>query len=339
MTGKNTYSRINSGCSDYLDKRVRQAVPYLGFGLGAQSFSHHTLAYNLGAVTKTMHQYLKSVELGRLPIQDLYHLPRELAMGKMVSVSFYYGGIDLQAFEHCFDAKLEEMYPEAVRFVLEHGLMWYTGFDGQSPGSSRLQLTTTGKRHFGGCVALFYSPAVQEYLMDMGGGECDAGDFTDALQMFPVSRLPGGQVETDAMESPKTVPLVFEGAGESLLVDAPLGSSLYDVARQHGIALEAACRGECACSTCHVKLPDLQGRDVPEAGEQEQDMLDLATGADASSRLACQVRVDESLRGARIAVPDSLLTRSKGLLSRRSSKDPSMLLFSDQGDGSARATA
>merc|ERR1712070_1262968 len=122
MIGKNTYSKINSGCSDYLDKRVREAVPYLGFGLGAQSFSHHTLAYNLGAVTKTMSQYLRSVELSRLPIQDLYHLPKELAMGKMVSVSFYYGGIDLQAFEQCFEVELEEMFPDAVNFVLEHGL-------------------------------------------------------------------------------------------------------------------------------------------------------------------------------------------------------------------------
>merc|ERR1719281_2361374 len=130
MIGKNTYSKINSGCSDYLDKRVRKAVPYLGFGLGAQSFSHHTLAYNLGAVTKTMHQYLKSVDLGRLPIQDLYHLPQELAMGKMVSVSFYYGGIDLQAFEHCFKTSVQEKFPDAVRFVLDHGLMTYTDNSG-----------------------------------------------------------------------------------------------------------------------------------------------------------------------------------------------------------------
>merc|ERR1711871_1066847 len=132
MIGKNTYSKINSGCSDYLDKRVRRAVPYLGFGLGAQSFSHHTLAYNLGAVTKTMHQYLKSVELGRLPIQDLYHLPPELAMGKMASVSFYYGGIDLEAFRQCFNTDLEEMFADAVNFVLEHGLMRYTNHDGES---------------------------------------------------------------------------------------------------------------------------------------------------------------------------------------------------------------
>ena len=342
MIGKNTYTKINSGCSDYLDKRLRTATPYLGFGLGAQSFSHYTLAYNLGAVTKTINQYLKSVVLGRLPIQDFYHLPRELATGKMVSVSSYYGGIDLDAFKQCFEVELEEMFPDAVHFVLEHGLMRYRSHDGESAGRSRLQLTTLGKRHFGGCVALFYSPAVQEYLMHMGGGEHSAGDPLEALKTlsFPVAASAAVQDTPLTLGShKKTVPLVFEGAGETLLVEAALGSSLYDVAREHGIALEAACRGECACSTCHVKLPDLQSRGVPEAGLQEQDMLDWATAADESSRLACQVRVDESLRGARIAIPDSLPTRGNGLLSKRSGKDASMLLFPGQGEQLSRAVA
>lgn len=57
-------------------------------GLGAQSFSHHTLQYNLGAATKGLHQYMKSLELNRLPVQDLYHLSREAAMGKMASGFF-----------------------------------------------------------------------------------------------------------------------------------------------------------------------------------------------------------------------------------------------------------
>jgi len=97
-TGKNTFSRLpgSSGCSDYLDKRVVKAVPYIGLGLGAQSFSHHTLSYNLGAVTKKLEQYVRSCELGRVPVQDLYHLSQRAAIAKMISVSFYFGGIDLE---------------------------------------------------------------------------------------------------------------------------------------------------------------------------------------------------------------------------------------------------
>jgi hypothetical protein len=45
--GKNTYSKTpnSSGCSEYLERRVVQGMPYVGVGLGAQSFSRHTLAY------------------------------------------------------------------------------------------------------------------------------------------------------------------------------------------------------------------------------------------------------------------------------------------------------
>jgi oxygen-independent coproporphyrinogen-3 oxidase len=47
--GKNTFSKLagNDGLSDYLHHRVERAVPYLGIGMGAQSFHPgHTLSYN-----------------------------------------------------------------------------------------------------------------------------------------------------------------------------------------------------------------------------------------------------------------------------------------------------
>lgn len=132
-------------------------------GLGAQSFSQSTLQYGLGSVTKRLGQYLRSVSLDRLPIQDLYHLSRPVAMGKFCSVSFYFGGIDLAAFEELFGASLEAMYPEAVAFVLRHKLMAYD--------HGRLQLTTTGKQHYAGTIAQFYSPAVQTHLLTRTGGE------------------------------------------------------------------------------------------------------------------------------------------------------------------------
>jgi oxygen-independent coproporphyrinogen-3 oxidase len=167
LVGKNTFSRLNqsSGCSDYLDLRVVKAVPYLGYGLGAQSFSHHTLQYNLGAVTKAMHQYIKSLELNRLPIQDLYHLSREAAQAKMTSVSFYFGGIDLEAFKSCFGVSLETAFSAEMEFLASVGLMKY------SDDKTRFQMTPNGKKHFGGVVALFYSPAVKKYVMNLPGGE------------------------------------------------------------------------------------------------------------------------------------------------------------------------
>jgi len=167
--GKNTYSRTpgSSGCSDYLEKRVVQGIPYLGMGLGAQSFSQSTLAYNLGGVTKRLDQYWKSVELGRIPIQDLYHLSQSGAMGKFCSVSFYFGGISQSAFEANFGVSLTSAFPDKVSFALSEGLMEHTA-DGD-----RLQLTAKGKSHYSGVLALFYAPHVQKHLLEMPGGELD----------------------------------------------------------------------------------------------------------------------------------------------------------------------
>merc|ERR1711998_819711 len=138
-----------------------------GMGLGAQSFSQSTLAYNLGGVTKRLEQYFKSVELGRVPIQDLYHLSQSGAMGKFCSVSFYFGGISLSAFEANFGIALSAAFPDKVSFALNEGLMERTA-DGD-----RLQLTVKGKSHYSGVIALFYAPHVQQHLLEMPGGELD----------------------------------------------------------------------------------------------------------------------------------------------------------------------
>jgi ferredoxin len=58
-----------------------------------------------------------------------------------------------------------------------------------------------------------------------------------------------------------------------------------------------------ACSTCHVIIdPDWFAR-LPKASEDEEDMLDLATGARRTSRLACQIILDANFDGLKVNVP------------------------------------
>jgi oxygen-independent coproporphyrinogen-3 oxidase len=161
--GKNTYSRVDGdvGTSDYLTERVVKGTPYLGLGLGAQSLSDHALSYNLGAATKSLKSYLDAVEARRLPIQDIYHLPLDVAMAKMIAVSFYFGEIHLRHFAAKFGVRLEDRFPREVAFVLTHGLMEYAG--------PYLRLTTKGAEHFNGVVALFHAGAVKEYLIHLKG--------------------------------------------------------------------------------------------------------------------------------------------------------------------------
>ena len=159
--GKNGFSRVpgDPGTSEYLTRRVVRSTPYLGLGLGAQTFTNTLLAYNHGAASKRMQGYLYAIDKGQLPIQDLYHLPLGDAISKMVSVSFYFGQIYLDAFRHCFGMEFETRFPEEVAFVLKRGLMEYHG--------DMLRLTSAGAQVINGVIALFYSNRVKEYLIGL----------------------------------------------------------------------------------------------------------------------------------------------------------------------------
>ncbi len=69
--------------------------------------------------------------------------------------------------------------------------------------------------------------------------------------------------------------------------DHGLPGSILDICMGLGIALDHACGGVCACSTCHVIVrKGLES--CNEATEDEEDQLDEAYGLTAQSRLGCQ---------------------------------------------------
>jgi oxygen-independent coproporphyrinogen-3 oxidase len=161
--GKNTFSRIagEAGTSAYLSSRVIESLPYLGLGLGAQTFSNTLLAYNHGAASKRLERYLATTAAGELPIQDLYHLPIAEGAAKMAAVSFYFGEINLGAFRRRFGLELEERFSAEVVFLLGQGLMAYSG-----AGAERgLRLTEAGAAVSSGVIALFYSDRVKQHLI------------------------------------------------------------------------------------------------------------------------------------------------------------------------------
>ena len=88
-------------------------------------------------------------------------------------------------------------------------------------------------------------------------------------------------------------------------VDAPIGDSVLDIAHANGIdRLEGACEGCMACSTCHVIVDEAWFSKLPESSEEEDDILDLAYGLTATSRLGCQVVVTAELDGLVVRLPD-----------------------------------
>ena len=100
--------------------------------------------------------------------------------------------------------------------------------------------------------------------------------------------------------------MVFiERDGTRREVDAPLGLSVLEIAHRNDIDIEGACEGSLACSTCHVILEQKWYDMLTEATEDEEDMLDLAFGLSATSRLGCQIIITEELDGLTVALPQA----------------------------------
>jgi len=98
--------------------------------------------------------------------------------------------------------------------------------------------------------------------------------------------------------------MVFiERDGSRTEVDAPVGLSVLEIAHRNDVDIEGACEGSLACSTCHVVVDQDWIEKLPEASEDEEDMLDLAFGLTPTSRLGCQIVITEALDGLTVALP------------------------------------
>lgn len=88
-------------------------------------------------------------------------------------------------------------------------------------------------------------------------------------------------------------------------VEAAEGLSVLEVAHRNGIDLEGACEGSLACSTCHVIVDPEDFERLPEATEDEEDMLDLAFGLTHTSRLGCQIMIKQEIDGLTVTLPSA----------------------------------
>ena len=157
--GKNTFSRISNdpGTSAYLTRRVIDGTPYLGMGLGSQSMGDSSIYYNQGAASKKIGGYRQLVNEGHFPVQDIYVIPKDEIMAKMISVSFYFGYINKTSFEKKFGLTLENHFTDELDFLLKHDLMEHSG--------ELFALTKKGKEVVNGIIPLFYSERSKDNLL------------------------------------------------------------------------------------------------------------------------------------------------------------------------------
>src|SRR5207245_2913185 len=89
-------------------------------------------------------------------------------------------------------------------------------------------------------------------------------------------------------------------SGEEFPVDADVGANLMQAALRSGVpGIEGACGGALVCATCVVSVPQECWSRMPEAEPKEAELLGFCDLESPAFRLACQVRLSESLTGTR----------------------------------------
>lgn len=72
--------------------------------------------------------------------------------------------------------------------------------------------------------------------------------------------------------------------------ETKVGESILDIALSHGVPIQHACGGFCACTTCHCEIVEgLSNLESPDSDELER--LEVLDNRTPNSRLGCQSKV------------------------------------------------
>ncbi|WP_322060133.1 2Fe-2S iron-sulfur cluster-binding protein [Paraburkholderia sp. J63] len=86
-------------------------------------------------------------------------------------------------------------------------------------------------------------------------------------------------------------------------LDAASGVSLMENIRDGGIdELMALCSGGCSCATCQVYIDEALPGGLTEISQDENELLDSSTYRKNTSRLSCQVIMNDGLSGLRVTI-------------------------------------
>ena len=92
-----------------------------------------------------------------------------------------------------------------------------------------------------------------------------------------------------------------DGSEHNVTVET--GVTVMEAGRDAGLGIEGTCGGCLSCATCHVIVDNDWFSKIGEPSEDEIDMLDLAFGLTHTSRLGCQIIINEKLEGMKVRIP------------------------------------
>ena len=100
---------------------------------------------------------------------------------------------------------------------------------------------------------------------------------------------------------PKLVVVTRDGSERT--VDGDVGLSVMEVIRENGFdELLALCGGCCSCATCHIHVDEEWLGRLPNASEDENDLLESSDHRNEQSRLSCQIPFTQELDGLRVTI-------------------------------------
>jgi len=105
-----------------------------------------------------------------------------------------------------------------------------------------------------------------------------------------------------------TIPIhLVEADGRVHDLRGKLGQSLMRAAVDAGVeGIKADCGGLMTCATCHVYVDAAWAERLPPPSADENAMLDMtAAERRPTSRLSCQIVLDEGLSGLTAGIPDT----------------------------------
>eukprot|EP00931_Biecheleriopsis_adriatica_P031148 TRINITY_DN18290_c0_g1_i1.p1 TRINITY_DN18290_c0_g1~~TRINITY_DN18290_c0_g1_i1.p1 ORF type:complete len:167 (+),score=35.86 TRINITY_DN18290_c0_g1_i1:85-585(+) len=134
------------------------------------------------------------------------------------------------------------------------------------------------------------------------------GHAGSGLALHRLSPVLGARYHRKVADSGEQISFHFKlRDGSRKTVSVPVGTTVLEAAHANEVDLEGACEASLACSTCHVILPQDLYNDYEEPCEKEEDLLDMCPCLSPTSRLGCQVIVDEKLRDQEVTLPPMTL--------------------------------
>jgi 2Fe-2S ferredoxin len=99
--------------------------------------------------------------------------------------------------------------------------------------------------------------------------------------------------------------LVTDQAGDQHELEGLDGWRVMEVIRDWGLNIKAECGGACSCATCHVYVDDAWFARLPEPSDDEEDLLYSTLDKKPTSRLSCQILLNDDLDGLKVTLAPS----------------------------------